>query len=267
MLHTTTTRQALARMFDDASQFPPGNMPLGPAWSAHQRWRAGEYADLVGRFLVPAGRAPELARAIEDSDAIEIGIVAPGERPDDVGSLLDGPAEVTSIELRGSRVAEDIGAWRARAPRAWIFLEGAPLRQVASLRDADRQVGAKLRCGGLEAGAFPSCEAVASFIAECVRLDVPFKATAGLHGPMRRRDSEIGAFHHGFMNLWVATALAAHGSASAELEHALAAEHLDALPTVDHDDLAGARAWFTGLGTCSIAEPLEGLQALGLLDG
>jgi hypothetical protein len=267
MPHTTSTRQALARMFDDASQFPPGNMPLAPAWSAHLSWRAGEYADLVGRFLVPAGRARELARMIEQDGGIEIGLVVAGEQPGDVSPLLDLPAAVTSVELRGSREADDLAGWRASAPPTWIFLEAAPLGEIASLRSVDRQVGAKLRCGGLDAGAFPSSEVVASFIAECVRLDVPFKATAGLHDPLRRWDSKIGASHHGFLNLWVATVLAARGAAPEVLQRALEAEHLDDLPTVGQDELEQARRWFTGFGTCSIAEPLEGLQALGLLDG
>jgi hypothetical protein len=267
MRHMTPSQQALARMFDDASQFPPGNMPLGPAWSAHLAWRASEYADLVGRFLVPAGRAQELAPAIAQRDRIELGLVVACEHPGDISALLDSPAEVTSIELPGSREAEDMAGWRASALRAWIFLEGAPLDQVAGLRSTDSQVGAKLRCGGLHAAAFPSCEVVASFIAECVRLDVPFKATAGLHDPLRRWDSEIGASHHGFLNLWVATVLAARGAAREELERALEAEHLDDLPTVEQDALERARRWFTGFGTCSIAEPLEGLRALGLLDG
>jgi hypothetical protein len=37
------------------------------------------------------------------------------------------------------------------------------------------------------------------------------------------------------------------------------------LPALPLDELERARHWFTAFGTCSIAEPLEGLQALRLL--
>ncbi len=103
----------------------------------------------------------------------------------------------------------------------------------------------------------------------CVRLDVPFKATAGLHGALRHFDPEIGVHHHGFMNLWTATALAARGAELPELVCCLLVEDAEGLWAigVPIEELEKARRWFTGFGTCSIAEPLEGLSALGLLDG
>lgn len=260
-----TTRPALARLFDDASQFPPGNMELAPAWEAHQRWRASPEAELVGRFLVPARRAQALAALIEPGPALEIGIVTAGEQPGDLAPLLDGWVGVTSIELRGS--GEEHSRWRERAPDSWLFFEGLPVDAVARRRDQDQRAGAKLRCGGLDADAFPSCERVASFIADCVRLDVPFKATAGLHAPLRHWDAEIGVFHHGFLNLWIATACAARGADKSELERCLEADRLDNLPAIGASELERARRWFTAFGTCSIIEPLEGLGALGLLDG
>ena len=54
----------------------------------------------------------------------------------------------------------------------------------------------KLRCGG---ASIPSAEQVALVIASCREAGVPFKATAGLHHPVRR-----GA-EHGFLNLLAAT--------------------------------------------------------------
>jgi hypothetical protein len=254
------TSRALARMLDDASQFPPGNMELRPAWEGHLRWRAHEHCSLVGRFLVPARRAEELAQLMPTDDRVELGIVVGAEQPEDVTPILDA---ASAIELRGD--PSELGRWRAQAPHGWIFLEGAPLQEIADARTDDHRIGAKLRCGGIQADAFPNCEQVASFIADCVRLDVPFKATAGLHGPLRHWDPEIGVYHHGFLNLWTATAAAARGAPARELAAALAAEELGGLPALAPEELERARHWFTALGTCSIAEPLEGLQALRLL--
>lgn len=260
---------ALARLLDDASQFPPGNLPLAQAWPAHRRWRQDQDAKLVGRFLLPSGRAAALAALIGDvdDDGIELGIVvSAGSRPDVLGDL-EGAAPVSAVELRGS--IEEVGAWRQHAPEAFIFIEGVPVLQVAELRRADSRIAAKVRCGGLEADAFPIPAELAAFLRECVRLDVPFKATAGLHGALRHWDPEIGVHHHGFMNLWTATALAARDAKPRELVRCLEVEEPDGLARfgVSVDELERARRWFTGFGTCSIEEPLEGLAAAGLLHG
>lgn len=265
----TTRTPILERLLDDASQFPPGNLALEPAWEAHRQWRRSEHARLVGRFLVPAARAETLAKLIDrdGADGIELGLVLSGNRPGELLALLDGPAEVGSIELRGS--VGDVARWRDRAPAASIFLEGTSLESVLELREHDANVGAKLRCGGLEAAAFPSTEAVASFVEACVQLDVPFKATAGLHRPLRHWDPGLGTFHHGFLNILAATALAAEGAATPALVNCLQIEDADSwwslgLPTAA---LERARRWFTAFGTCSIEEPLEGLVAIGWLGG
>ena len=258
---------ALARLLDDASQFPPGNLGLEEAWSAHRRWRSGPRASVVGRFLVPSGRVAALA-ALMGGDGAELGVVvAPGDGPE-VLERLPATAVVSAIELRGADASELL-VWRERAASADVFLEGVPVEDVASLRTGDARVAAKLRCGGLSPEAFPSPESVAKFVQACVRLDVPFKATAGLHGALRHWDPEIGVHQHGFMNVWSATALAADNVHVPELVGCLLAESAGELAEFGAgvEELEQARRWFTGFGTCSIEEPLDGLAAVGLLDG
>jgi hypothetical protein len=259
----------LDRLLDDASQFPPGNLPLEPAWAAHRRWRNSKYSSALGRFLVPSARATALVGLIgrDGADGVELGIVVGANQPGELSALLDGPGLVSSVELRGAD--DELERWRAHAPEAEIFLEGIPVETVAQIRARDPKVGAKLRCGGLEAAAFPSIAAVASFIEACVRLDVPFKATAGLHQPLRHWDAEIGIFHHGFLNLLAATALAARGAQTGQLVGCLEVGDPGAWRGLDvrTPELQEARRWFTAFGTCSIEEPLEGLAAIGLVDG
>ena len=73
---------------------------------------------------------------------------------------------------------------------------------------------AKIRTGGVTPEAFPQATSVARFIHACAMADVGFKATAGLHHPVR------GEFNltyepacprgvmYGFLNVFMAAALA-----------------------------------------------------------
>jgi hypothetical protein len=70
---------------------------------------------------------------------------------------------------------------------------------------------AKIRTGSVIADQIPSVEQVSRFVAACARMFVPFKATAGLHHPIRNEyrltyeaDSSCGTMH-GFVNMFVAS--------------------------------------------------------------
>ena len=73
---------------------------------------------------------------------------------------------------------------------------------------------AKVRTGGLTPEATPSSEALADFLIEAVSRRIAFKATAGLHHPIRSlhpltyaTDSPCATMH-GFVNVFVAAAFA-----------------------------------------------------------
>ena len=252
-----------ARLFDDASQFPPGNLELGAAVDAHARWREGPRSELVGRFLTPAARAQALAPSAGADWELGL-VVGPGADASATAAALAGaPAAVTSIEIALSAGPEAIDGWRAAFPAADCFVEGAAadVEAIAGLG-----AKAKIRCGGATAAAVPSPAAVAAFLAGCAARELPFKATAGLHQPLRHHDADLGTDAHGFLNLLAATAAARAGARQAELERLLHATRVEDLGLPEHD-LDAARELFEAFGTCSIQEPLDGLAGLGLLDG
>ncbi|MFW9854739.1 MAG: hypothetical protein ACFFFG_06745 [Candidatus Thorarchaeota archaeon] len=63
------------------------------------------------------------------------------------------------------------------------------------------RIGFKIRTGGETKASIPSVEFVSRVIYECGRLNIPLKATAGLHHPLRHYDIGSDQILHGFINL------------------------------------------------------------------
>jgi hypothetical protein len=138
--------------------------------------------------------------------------------------------------------------------------------------------GAKLRCGGLVAEAFPSPAQVARFISAARDHRVRMKATAGLHHPIRHVEPGTGFPMHGFLNVVGAAVLThAHDWDIPAIEQVLWDENPanfrldeDAFGwheyRVDGATIERARgALFDAYGSCSFREPIEDLMALGIL--
>ncbi|HEY5429440.1 MAG TPA: hypothetical protein VIK04_10015 [Solirubrobacteraceae bacterium] len=258
--------QVLDRLFDDASQFPPGDLSLEAAVASHVRWRDGLHRRWVGRFLLPVRRVAAFAELVaEDAHRFELGLVVPADIPQSAAAqaarLLGTRANVTAIEIPLRAGPAVIAGWRGAFPRAELFLEGSSGDVAAIGRLGARP---KLRCGGLAPEAVPSVPMVAKFVVESVARGLPFKATAGLHQPLRHLDADLGVEVHGFLNLWVATRRAQTRAPHREIEEALTRTDLGSL-ALGEEELQAARTSFTAFGTCSISEPIAALAQLGLL--
>lgn len=270
----SAARVLLERLIDDAGLFPPARKPMERAVADHREARAGEHAWMLGRFLCPVSRLAELAAAGPDA-AWRLGAVADGaDWRADIAAVAayDGPGTIDALELR--LPTEPIGTVLDAAPGGVdVFVEvlTADARaMVTALEDlaADGRAGAKIRCGGVTADAFPDDEAVARFVTECRRLGLRFKATAGLHHPFRTRDEELGVLQHGFVNLLTAAAAIDADTLEVIAEPDPRAFELagDAIGwRGSFGDAAEARASFTGQGSCSFSEPVADLVEHGLL--
>lgn len=287
-------RLALTGLIDYAGLFPPASLDLDSAVAEYRTARGGADAWLVHRFICPADRLIDLARALvttmrRGEAAWSLVVTA---TPDDVRLVADFSAEmgraarvdVVEVKLPGGATVASLSELVAAFNRV-VFLEvpwqksaAESLALLASTREASgRTIGAKLRCGGVTADAFPPVAVVAEFLRECARHRLPIKTTAGLHHPIRHTDPVTGFTHHGFLNLLAAAALAEGGAGlddigAALAETAPAAFHLDAggLTWRAHrfggDALTAMRRdLFVGYGSCSISEPVGDLSALGIL--
>jgi hypothetical protein len=199
-------------------------------------------------------------------------------------------AAPTSSEVRNlSRIYYEIEVtpnWRKMvaeflAPFAEILRQSrdaaAGDRATSSMATAAVPIGFKLRCGGLSAADFPSPENVAFALVACRNAGLPFKATAGLHHPIRGYRDEVKTKMHGFLNVFGAGILA-HCCKLTEpqvLEILLDENPRDFLfSDADFrwkdfraavDQIMAARESVTAFGSCSFDEPRNDLRSLGLL--
>jgi hypothetical protein len=272
---------AFGSLIDYAGLFPPAKLPFAQALAEYSTARAGPHAWMLGRFIMPAAlleQMPEpptiaLSAIVEPDPAALAALVALRER----GSPIE------SIEIAAGSSGVSMSTLRAATglPALAVFVEIPPTLPEPELLDrlrilASAGLGAKLRCGGTTREAFPSVEQVAHFIRAAVRARVPFKATAGLHHPVRHVDAASGFPMHGFLNLLAAAALARRVDGPT-LERIVAEEDARAFTfdatsfrwrdeRVDVDELVMTRRTaFVSYGSCSFAEPVDDLTALGIL--
>ncbi|MDI6099453.1 hypothetical protein QLQ12_12695 [Actinoplanes sp. NEAU-A12] len=247
-------------LFDDAAIFPPGNLPMPAAVTAHRERRASPLAPLLGPFVCSLARWGELTAAAERSaadggPALPVSLVL----PDGGAELPAHPAvEIVAVESTRTGLVGTLPAYQ-EIPCAEITAT-----RVAALRDAGLRL--KIRTGGVRAEAFPSEEELAQAIWYAVRGGLAFKLTAGLHDPIRHRDPVTGFEHHGYLNVLLATTRALQGYA---IERALAdqdgARVAAAVAAIDEVVAKAVRHHFISFGTCSISEPVDGLLRYGLL--
>jgi hypothetical protein len=148
---------------------------------------------------------------------------------------------------------------------------------------ARRRGRAKIRTGGVTHDAFPAAADVARFIEVCLRAGVPFKATAGLHHPLRAEypltyaQDSPRATMFGFLNLFLASVLMAYGmdrekgTKLLEETSAVAIRINDVYigwrgHQLDLGEVAAVReSSIVSFGSCSFTEPIDDLTALGLI--
>jgi hypothetical protein len=116
----------------------------------------------------------------------------------------------------------------------------------------------KLRCGGAHV---PSVGEVAEFVRRCRSQGLRFKATAGLHHALPTNGE------HGFLNLVAACVFGDEERMLATRDISLDASEFRADgQRADGETCARVRReLFASIGSCSFAEPVGELRALGIL--
>lgn len=298
---TELARHLLSGIIDYAGLFPPAKLDMQAAVEEFDRQRRGEHAWMLGRFVVPVGRLDELEAAAgsllpRDADATPWGlsVLVSGDaaqarpRLDAFDAAHANPeqglARVESVEFKPQSI-DDIAPAAAALQGIEVFFELPHQDDPTPWMEAVATAGGlgKIRSGGVTADAFPSAAEVARFIAAAHRVGIGFKATAGLHHPLRGEyrltyeDGSPQGTMHGFLNVFTAAAAARSGVSEDDLAKLLEERQVDALSVtadglswnghrLEADQLSAMRRQFAySYGSCSFSEPVEDLQALGIL--
>jgi hypothetical protein len=286
-------RALLSDLIDYAGLFPPAALPMQEAVENYARYLAGPEAWALARFVLPVARFAEFEAAMNSVRPIE---------PWGISALL-----ATSHEAELAAIDQFNHRNKGRAAVDAVEVKAATSDEVCDLRAFDRgsitcyfeipsenpgellpiihavHARAKIRTGGITPNAFPSSETVAHFIAECAKHDVAFKATAGLHHPLRcvkpltcETDAPTSVMH-GFLNVFLAAALARQHVPREDLcellesrDHSEFCFEPDSARWRDHAvstaHVRDTRNHFAiSFGSCSFEEPLADLRELRLL--
>lgn len=281
-------------LIDYAGLFPPAQESMESAAAKYASYLGGPWAFALGRFIVPVARLGELAQ-----NASKLTIEKPWRLSALAGADLDrdlhlveafndehaGRFVIDGLEIKPEKPASIESALELIPPEVTAYYElpllPEPSPFLAALRGSAGR--AKIRMGGVLENAFPTALVVAAFLKLAAASSVSFKATAGLHHPLHGRyplTCEPGATQgpmHGFLNLVITAALVREGMEEHEACDLLNETGLEAFRfepdaiawrdwKLGSAHLASTRTcFFTSIGSCSFAEPMEGLRALGLL--
>jgi hypothetical protein len=292
----------MERLIDYAGLFPPAGLGMAEAAACFDRHLAGPDAWALGRFVVPLTRLSDLEQ-VRSEAASRPGSGRPwsltvlADRPvrEDVsriaafnaehaGGSSAWPARIDSVETRASAASEIAEAAACVPAGITVFFEvpfDGPIDDLCRAA-ASAGHGVKLRTGGTAVDAFPPVPDVARALGACAAAGVPFKATAGLHHPVRSEHQVTyapgapAAIMHGFLNLFVAASLLLAGKASVAgaanvLEDGVASSFRfddEGLAwrgrRLERAEIAAARRCARSFGSCSFDEPVTEVRAIAV---
>jgi hypothetical protein len=295
---TQLTRALLTGLIDYAGLFPPAELSMAETVANYAAYQHRPDRWALARIVVPVARLVEFETELDRlSEAERLGTRWPitallGNDPASDRAAIEafserhvhgGPA-IEALEARVASVPQVESLQAAIGTGRELYCELPLAADLPALVATVRRVGAraKIRTGGIKAGDIPPPEAVLAFLTISAAERVPFKATAGLHHPVRGlapltyAAGSPCATMFGYLNLLLAATLLWKRRPEAEALAVLTAENRASLrleedsiewvgTRVTADELGHTRREFAlTIGSCSFTEPLGEIRELGL---
>jgi hypothetical protein len=277
----------LADLFDYAGLFPPTGLDMHSAVRNYLEYDRGFHHQALGRFVIEFDQFPYLFDAAGDYvRGIRLTLIAaPDSDWSELRQLLEKGYLIDAIEINPTDCAEILCTVNRIPEGPSVYFEVQWNGQSQQVLETLAAVGArvKLRMGGVKADFFPSTDTVANMLKSLAVHHISFKATAGLHHPLRSRhpitcapDSALATMH-GFINLACASALVFFGGEQEEACRLLDEEDPDAWRITPDSICWRGHQWtakqlctvrrefLMSVGSCSFSDPVRDLEALGWL--
>ncbi|MEM9265574.1 MAG: hypothetical protein AAGA46_08630 [Cyanobacteria bacterium P01_F01_bin.13] len=299
-------RLLLSTLIDYAGLFPPAELNLSTAVSAYERYSTTPHRWMLGRFVLPLSQLAQFETCLDRLEQKHAAafwplsiILEPSlQAVENLAPWLEKQHRFTisALEFKRGNVDTIAPLLPHLPPHSDLFFE-VPLD--STLPDyltvlQNTRAAVKVRTGGLTAATFPSVADLARFIVVCAQARIPFKATAGLHHPLRGLHPLPNGRYvhmHGFLNVALAAAFAYGCSATVEdIVTLLQIDTPDTLIFSAQEIICRSLLWsqepelstiaghlplevlahvrsryFLGIGSCSFQDPLNGLHRLELL--
>ena len=292
-----SVRILLTGIIDYAGLFPPSQVSMPEAVINYATYRNSNYGWMLGRFVLPAARLDELYESAREflprdgNNPWRLCALAGEDIYDTIRRIKyfndRSPAiQVDVLEVKAATVSKIDNTVKALPEGLTAYFEVAMNEQFAELVStlALRGQRAKIRTGGVTRQDFPTSREIIRFVRTCMAANVPFKATAGLHHPIRcfkpltyESDAPQGTMH-GFLNTLLMTGFARESYRVGVLEELMEEEFEEAFSfhengirwrdehflTLGHVERLRSKGMIS-FGSCSFDEPIADLRGLGLL--
>lgn len=294
----SSVRTLLEGAIDYAGLFPPSQLSMSEAVLNFAMYKNSNYSWMLGRFVLAAAQLPEFLESSRDfisraqDSSWRLSVLAGEDIYDTVRRIREFNAEngpgvlIDSLEAKAATVSKIENTVQALPEGITTYFEISNNENFVELIStlAFRGQRAKIRTGGVTPDAFPRPADVIRFVRACTAANVPFKATAGLHHPLRcfkpltyEPEAPMGTMH-GFLNLFLMTGFARESYKPALLEDLMEEEFEEAFEFgekgVTWRGEYSLNLWqierlrqlgVNSFGSCSFEEPIADLQELGLL--
>lgn len=294
----TSIKTLLEGAIDYAGLFPPAALSMPEAVINYAAYRNSNYSWMLGRFIVPVGRLDEFRESAGDfvsrdaASTWRVSVIGSNDLDDTLRLVDDFNSAHTpeiicdTLEIKGETEGFIEKAAGAMLPDVTAYFEIPLNADFPDLMARLAMTGqrAKLRTGGITPESFPTTPSIIRFVRTCLGASILFKATAGLHHPIRcfkpltyASDSPSGTMH-GFLNLFLMTGFVLEGYRISLLEDVME-EEFEEVFRVEEQSLtwrdsyslnlrqieAIRREGLQSFGSCSFDEPVSELRALGML--
>lgn len=293
-----SVRVLLSEIIDYAGLFPPSQVSMAEAVLNFATYKNSNYGWMLGRFVVPISRIDEFIESAGEivsrdvNGGWRLAVVAGEDINDTIRRVMDfnreyGPGVVIDVlEVKAntsSKIENTVAALPEGITAYFEISTGEAFAELVATLSIKRQ-RAKIRTGGVDRESFPASKQIIRFVRTCMAANVPFKATAGLHHPIRcfkpltYEENAAQGTMHGFLNMLLMTGFARESFRVSLLEEIMEEEFEEVFQFTDrgvrwrdiHTLSNSHLGWLRqkgmqSFGSCSFDEPVSDLQKLGIL--